>query len=100
VAREARKRERGDELLPRPRQDAAHREAALAQGADELERLIGRDAAPNDQKDAFFTRLIVHGTLHPRPGGVARLACSEPRDLSRLRPVKAGTCQGWPGPPG
>ena len=45
-------RERRDELLRRRGQDAAHRRPALAQPADEVKALIGRDATGNDQKNA------------------------------------------------
>ena len=45
-------RQRRDELLRRRGQDAAHRRPALAQPADEVKALIGRDATGNDQKNA------------------------------------------------
>ena len=45
-------RERGDELLRGGGEDAAHGRAAFLQPADEIERLIGRDAAADDQQDA------------------------------------------------
>ena len=53
VAAEARERQWSDEFLAGARQDATHREAAFAQEADELERLIGRDPAADDQKNAL-----------------------------------------------
>ena len=45
-------RQRRDELLRRCGHGDAHRRAALAQPANQVERLIGRDAAANDQQDA------------------------------------------------
>jgi hypothetical protein len=45
--------ERRDECLSAGRQDTADGGAALAQAADEVERLVGRDAAPDHEKDAF-----------------------------------------------
>ena len=53
LAGESGGRERRDELLRAGGQDAAHRGAALAQAADEVERLVGRDAAADDEEDAF-----------------------------------------------
>ena len=46
-------RKRRDELLRRRRHDAAHRSAALAQAADQVERLVGRDAAADDEENAL-----------------------------------------------
>ena len=45
--------ERRDELLRALGQDAAHAGAALAQAADQVERLVGGDAAADDEKDAL-----------------------------------------------
>ena len=45
-------RERRDELLRGRRQDAADGGAALLQPADEIERLVGRDAAADDEQHA------------------------------------------------
>ena len=45
-------RERRHEMLRRRSHDAAHRRAALAQPADQLEALIGGDAAGDDQENA------------------------------------------------
>ena len=53
VAGERGGRERRHELLRALGQDAAHRGAALAQAADEVERLVGRDAAADDEEDAL-----------------------------------------------
>ena len=46
-------RKRRDELLRAGGEHAAHRGAALAQAADEVEGLVGRDAAADDEEDAF-----------------------------------------------
>ena len=46
-------RKRRDELTRGRRHDAAHRSAALAQPADQVERLVGRDAAADDEQDAL-----------------------------------------------
>src|SRR5262245_42168338 len=53
LARETRHRQRCDELSSALGQDGAHLDPPLAQAADELERLIGGDAASDDQQDAF-----------------------------------------------
>ena len=52
LAGERADRQRRDELLRRLRQDHAHRGAALAQPADQVERFVGRDAAADDEQDA------------------------------------------------
>ncbi len=44
---------RRDELLGARRHDGAYARAALAQPADQVEALIGRDAAGDDEKDAL-----------------------------------------------
>ena len=44
--------QRGHEMLRGLREHAAHAQAAILQTADEIERLIGRDAAADDEKDA------------------------------------------------
>ena len=53
LSRERRCGERGHELLRALRENAAHRSAALAQAADQVERLVGRDAAADDEQDAL-----------------------------------------------
>ncbi len=45
-------RQRRDELLRRPGHDRAHADARLAQAADQLQALVGGDAAADDQHDA------------------------------------------------
>ncbi len=54
-------RERRDELARRARHHRRHRRAALAQAADEVERLVGRDAAADDEEDALVGK--GHGGL-------------------------------------
>jgi len=44
---------RGHELLRTLRHDRTHGSAAFPQAADEIEALVGRDAACDDEKDAF-----------------------------------------------
>ena len=46
-------RERRHEFLRRPGHHRAHRRAALAQPPDQVERLVGGDAAGDDEEDAF-----------------------------------------------
>src|SRR5262249_16890364 len=41
-----------DERLRRPAHDGAHRQPALAQAADEVQALVGGDAAADDEEDA------------------------------------------------
>ena len=49
-------RQRRDEMLGGLGQNAAHGEAALLQPADEIERLVGGDAAADDQQHALGVR--------------------------------------------
>ena len=49
-------RQRRDEMLGRLGEDAAHGQAALLQPADEIERLVGGDAAADDQQHALGRR--------------------------------------------
>ena len=80
LARQAGDRQRRDELLGRGRHHGAHRDPALAQAADEVEGLVGRDAAAHDEQDATarhaarrrrlrHDRLCRHGSLM-RPDAV------------------------------
>ncbi len=50
---EARDRQRGDELGPGAGQDGAKGKPALAPAPDQLERLVGGDAAADDQQNAL-----------------------------------------------
>src|SRR5690606_39607051 len=53
--------ERGDEFLRRLRHHAADHGPALAQAADQVEALVGRDAAADDEQDALVGK--GHGRL-------------------------------------
>ena len=53
VGRQRADRQRRDELLRRRRHDGAHRRAPFPQPADKVERLIGGDAAADDEQDAL-----------------------------------------------
>ena len=50
LARECAGRQRRDELLRRVGHDDAHRDAALAQPPDQVERFVGRDPAADDEQ--------------------------------------------------
>ena len=50
-------RHRRDEFLRGARHHHAHRDAALAQAADQVERLVGRDAARDDEQHASARRV-------------------------------------------
>ena len=65
-------RQRRDEMLRSVGHDGAHRGAALAQPADQVERLVGGDAAADDQQNA----LAGEGHHAGRPPFVPRLASS------------------------
>src|SRR5262249_12571546 len=52
-ARERARRQRRDEFLRCLGENAAHGEAAFFQPADEIERLVGGDAAADDEENAF-----------------------------------------------
>jgi len=60
AAREARHRQRCDEALGGFRHHGPDLGAALAQPADQVERLIGRDAAPDDQQDPPPRQNFIH----------------------------------------
>ena len=47
-------RERRDEMRRRRRENAAHARAAILQTPDQVERFVGRDAAADDEQDAFL----------------------------------------------
>src|SRR5215813_6326986 len=49
-------RERRDKLARRGGEDRPHREAALLETANEIERLVGRDPAADDQENAASVR--------------------------------------------
>jgi len=51
LARQGGEREGGDETLGRRGQQAAHRSSAVAEPADQIETLIGGDAAGDDQEN-------------------------------------------------
>jgi hypothetical protein len=61
TARERADGQRGDEFLRACRHDGPDLGAALAQPADEVERLVGGDAAGDDQQDAFAGKALVSG---------------------------------------
>ena len=61
--------ERRDEMLRGLREDAAHAHAAVLQAADEIERLIGGDAAADDEKDALACRRCGAGAFARRLRG-------------------------------
>ena len=63
VAGERADRQRRDELLRRPGHDRAHGDPALAQAADQLQALVGGDAAADDEHDALGA-----GWLHVKHG--------------------------------
>ncbi len=56
VAGEARDRQRRDEVRAGLGEDGARARAPLAQAADQLEGLIGGDAAADDEQDAFVLK--------------------------------------------
>ncbi len=55
---ERRDRQRRHELRPAFGQDAAHRAAALAQPPDQLQRLVGRDPAGDDQQNPLARKRL------------------------------------------
>src|SRR5262249_7943936 len=61
LARERAGRQRRDELLRRLGENAAHGEAALFEPADEIERLVGGDAAADDEKNALCAGAVAAG---------------------------------------
>ena len=72
-------RERGDELGAGAGQDAAHAKLALAQSADQLQRLVGGDPAGNDQQNAT---VLLHRT---RPGSGRPPAPERPSRVGNQR---------------
>ena len=66
-ARQRRDRQRRDEFLPCAGQHRRHRRATFAQAADQIQRLVGGNAAADDQKNALACQ---HDAPHPCPGAV------------------------------
>ena len=97
-------RQRRDELLRRRGEDAAHRGAALLEPADEVERLVGRDAAADDQENAPVRQRSVDRSGRHAPGQrfagelqvagfrLARLLPRRPAGWCGLRPPWNGRC--------
>ena len=54
--------ERGNEFGGRSGHHRRHRGAALAQAADQVERLVGRDAAADDQQHPFARKAAHAGS--------------------------------------
>ena len=67
LAGERRRGERGHEFLRALGEDAAHRGAALAQSPDQVQRLVGRDAAADDEEDPPAVERS-HRRATPSPG--------------------------------
>ena len=61
LARERAGRQRRDEFLRRLGENAAHGDAAFFQPADEIERLIGGDAAADDEENALCAGAVAAG---------------------------------------
>ena len=59
-------RERGDEMLRRLSENAAHGEPALFQPPDQIERLVGGNAAADDQQHALLSGRRSRGWLRIR----------------------------------
>ena len=70
-----------DEPLGRGGHGDAHRRAAFAQAANQVERLVGRDAAANDQQDAGARECLCgHASgLRGRGGGRSASSTALPR---------------------
>ena len=89
LAGERADRQRRDEFLRRLRHHHAHRDAALAQAADQVERFVGGDAAADDEQDALGRR-----SAASRCG--LRLSALGDRDERVAR--RPRRCAGWCGP--
>ena len=63
LAKDGTYRERRDELLRGARHYRAHLRAALLQAANQVEALVGSDAAADDEQDAFVREC--HGRYVP-----------------------------------
>src|SRR5205085_9426649 len=59
-------RKRRDEFLRRRGENAAYRRAALLEPADEIERLVGGDAAADDEQDFDRGVIAVGGVIDRR----------------------------------
>ncbi len=84
LAGQRRRRERGHEARGCGRHDDADRGAALAQAADEVEPLIGGDAARDHQQDApAFEHfgLLCHAVARNRHYRTLRRVCNRRRGL-------------------
>ena len=68
-------RQRRDELLRGPGHHGQHLDRQpLAQAADQLQALVGRDAAADDENDAFLLRAVSHRTASAVARGLQALA--------------------------
>ena len=92
-AGQARDRERGDEPGARRRQDAADANTPIAQPADQLEALVGRDAAGNDQQNTLAVHRFQRSTNRPQ-----RLSLGNGVTMSRGKTIHStsGWCLGSP----
>ena len=98
VGRQRADRQRGDEFLRGCRHHHAHRRTALAQPADQVERLVGGNAAADDEQDALAGEV-------PRGNGLACATAAAGACWSAHLPVRAASvsissmrpaCPGWP----
>ncbi len=64
-ARDRACRKRRDEFLRGPRHHDAHRSAALPQAPDQVERLVSRDPAADDEQDVSAMQTILIDPGHP-----------------------------------
>ena len=100
VLGQGRQRQRGDEVGAAGREHRAHGDPGLAQQADQLQRLIGGDAAAHDQQNAF----VVHGArpLIRRPLHSVSIGSGQTPSIVlnlfrnyNLEIIMGGTYQGW-----
>ena len=64
LARDGARRQRRDEFLRGLRHHDAHRGAALPEAPDQVERLVGRDPAADDEQDALAVNVILLVRVH------------------------------------
>ena len=84
LAAERAGRERRDEVLRRAGEDAAHPRAAVLQPPDQVERLVGGDAAADDEEDAPVGQ---HAAPHLTHGSTSGTSQSRKCDTLRVATV-------------
>ncbi len=97
LARDGARRQRRDEFLRRPGHHHAHRGAALLEPPDQVERLIGRDPAADNEEDTLAMEWIFSAWRHlfqrRFSSNAARNTLALGRSRTLLHAATASLCQ-------